>query len=256
MAVQNCDAQLPSTANLKGQPTPVEPSRCHEQSSSERKQIHFMPIPMQDLIHFYIKRFLFLLFVKPISLQTPYLQKMAGNIGFPVCLLITIMDITAGILGIQGEIDQNKVNHLRAWNFECRDPGNQAFKHGIAAVLLLLTTHVIANSLGGCIFIRSKEELDQASPNKQLASASLVLSWIMLGFAFTLLISGTLSNLKSRKDCGIAHHHLLYVGGILCFIHGLFSVAYYVSATAFIREEKLRPHGSSENKPNQHGTEA
>lgn len=79
----------------------------------------------------------------------------------------------------------------------------------------------------------------------------------MLGVAFILLISGTLSNSKSRRDCGIAHHWLLSIGGILCFIHGLFSVAYYVSATAFIREEKkLSQHGSHENQPNQDGAEA
>ncbi|XP_022878699.1 uncharacterized protein LOC111396513 [Olea europaea var. sylvestris] len=182
---------------------------------------------------------------------------MAKYIGFLVCLLIMIMDIIAGILGIQAEIAQNKVNHLRAWIFECRDPSYQAFKLGMAAVVLLIMAHVIANLLGGCIFIRSREELDQASPNKQLAAASLILSWIMLGVAFILLISGTLSNSKSRRDCGIAHHWLLSIGGILCFIHGLFSVAYYVSATAFIREEKkLSQHGSHENQPNQDGAEA
>ncbi|CAA3016286.1 transmembrane, (DUF1218) [Olea europaea subsp. europaea] len=105
---------------------------------------------------------------------------MAKYIGFLVCLLITIMDIIAGILGIQAEIAQNKVNHLRAWIFECRDPSYQAFKLGMAAVVLLIMAHVIANLLGGCIFIRSREELDQASPNKQLAAASLVLSWYLI----------------------------------------------------------------------------
>lgn len=130
---------------------------------------------------------------------------MAKYIGFLVCLLIMIMDIIAGILGIQAEIAQNKVffvqeklvetlfalllrnnsshlqvNHLRAWIFECRDPSYQAFKLGMAAVVLLIMAHVIANLLGGCIFIRSREELDQASPNKQLAAASLILSWYLI----------------------------------------------------------------------------
>ncbi|KAL2495277.1 hypothetical protein Fot_39076 [Forsythia ovata] len=182
---------------------------------------------------------------------------MAINISFLVCLLIMIMDITAGILGIEAEIAQNKVKHLRMWIFECRDPSYVAFKLGLAAVVLLLMAHVIANLFGGCIRIKSKQELDQASPNKQLAAVSLILSWILLGIAFTLLISGALSNSKPRKNCGISHHRLLSIGGILCFIHGLFLVAYYVSAAAFIREERNRSqHGGHENKPNQHGVEA
>lgn len=149
--------------------------------------------------------------------------------------------------------------------------------------------HVIANLLGRCICIRSKEELYHASPSKQLASASLILSWylcqairlfsnnnaserisfylhihwhnlwlwtrIMLGFTLTLLISGTLSNSKSRRDCGIAHHHLLYVGGVFCFFHGIFLVAYYLSATVFGREQ-LSQHESHENKQNRLGAEA
>ena len=34
---------------------------------------------------------------------------MARNIGPLVCLLVMVMDVIAGILGIQAEIDQNKV---------------------------------------------------------------------------------------------------------------------------------------------------
>ena len=36
-------------------------------------------------------------------------KKMARNYGFLVCLLIMILDIIAGILGIEAEIAQNKV---------------------------------------------------------------------------------------------------------------------------------------------------
>ncbi|KAI3456390.1 hypothetical protein Pfo_013053 [Paulownia fortunei] len=182
---------------------------------------------------------------------------MAKIVAFLVCFLIMVLDIVAGVLGIQAEVAQNKVQHLRVWIFECRDPSYQAFKLGLAAVVLLCLAHVIANLLGGCIFIGSKEELDRASPNKQLAAASLILSWIMLGIAFILLISGTLANSKSRKNCGIAHHRQLSIGGILCFIHGLFAVAYYVSAAAVVQEErKLHQHEGQENKPNQQGVPA
>ncbi|KAL0363269.1 UNVERIFIED_CONTAM: hypothetical protein Scaly_1282100 [Sesamum calycinum] len=182
---------------------------------------------------------------------------MVKNADAVVCLLIMVMDIVAGVLGIQAEVAQNKAQNLRVWIFECRDPSYQAFKLGLAAVVLLCLAHVLTNLMGGCIFIRSKEELDGASPNKHLAAASLFMSWIMLAIAFILLISGTLANSKSRKDCGIAHHRQLSIGGILCFIHGLFAVAYYVSAAAVIQEErKEHPHESQDNKPSQQGVPA
>jgi hypothetical protein len=61
---------------------------------------------------------------------------------------------------------------------------------------------------------------------------------IVLAVAFSMLIIGTLANSRSRKSCGIFNHRFLFIGGILCFIHGLFTVPYYVSATAMRREEK------------------
>ncbi|KAG6419064.1 hypothetical protein SASPL_121273 [Salvia splendens] len=173
---------------------------------------------------------------------------MARNMDFLVCLLIMALDIIAGVLGIQAEVAQNKVQNLRVWIFECRDPSYEAFKLGLAAVVLLCLAHIVANLLAGCIFISSKEELDRASSNKQLAAASLVMSWIMLGIAFILLISGTLSNSRSRKNCGISHQRQLSIGGILCFIHGLFVVAYYVSAAAVLHDER-NPH--QQHKPDQ-----
>ncbi|XP_073312038.1 protein DESIGUAL 2-like [Primulina huaijiensis] len=162
---------------------------------------------------------------------------MAKNIGFLICLLIMVLDIVAGVLGIQAEIAQNKAKTLRVWIVECRDTSNQAFNLGLAAVGLLFFAHVITNLLAGCVLIMSKEELDRASPNKQLAFASHISSWITLGIALMLLISGTLANSKSRKDCGIDHHRLLSIGGVLCFLHALFAVAYYVYARAAVQEE-------------------
>ncbi|KAB2060444.1 hypothetical protein ERO13_A10G016900v2 [Gossypium hirsutum] len=163
---------------------------------------------------------------------------MARNYGFLICLLIMALDITAGVLGIEAEIAENKVKHLRTWIFECRDPSLQAFKLGLAASVLLGLAHVTGNLLGGCVCIWTKRDLDEASANKQLAVASLIFSWIILAVGFTMLIIGTLYNSKSRKTCGITHHRLFSIGGILCFIHGLFTVAYYVSATAAGREAK------------------
>ncbi|KAK8992256.1 hypothetical protein V6N11_048344 [Hibiscus sabdariffa] len=94
---------------------------------------------------------------------------MAKNYGFLVCILIMALDITAGVLGIEAEIAENKVKHLRMWIFECRDPSLQAYKLGLAASVLLGLAHVVGNLLGGCVCLWTKEDLDKASANKQLA---------------------------------------------------------------------------------------
>ncbi|KFK28710.1 hypothetical protein AALP_AA7G036900 [Arabis alpina] len=167
---------------------------------------------------------------------------MTRNVGFFICILIIAMDVSAGILGIEAEIAQNKVKHLKMWIFECRDPSYTAFKYGLAACILLALAHVTANMFGGCLCVVSRQDLEKSSANKQLAVASLIFSWIILAIAFSMLIVGTMANSKSRKSCGISHHRVLSVGGILCFIHGLFAVAYYISATASTREQTHTGH--------------
>ncbi|KAF7843083.1 putative transmembrane protein [Senna tora] len=173
---------------------------------------------------------------------------MAKNYGFLICILVMVMDVVAGILGIQAEIAQNKVKHLKMGIFECRDPSYQAFKLGLAAAILLALAHVIANLLGGCICVWSKEQYKSATANKQLGIAFLIFSWITLAIAFSMLILGSLANSRSRarESCGISNRRFLSIGGILCFIDGLFTTAYYVSATAAKREDqRLRNQAAS-----------
>uniref|UniRef100_A0A7N0REK1 Uncharacterized protein n=1 Tax=Kalanchoe fedtschenkoi TaxID=63787 RepID=A0A7N0REK1_KALFE len=162
---------------------------------------------------------------------------MVKNVAPVVCILIVVLDVVAGILGIQAEVAQNKVQHLKEWVLECRDPSYQAFKLGLAASILMALAHVVANVLGGCVCFFTKEEYDKASANKQLAVASLAFSWIILVIGFAMLVSGTLANSKSRTSCGVDDHRLLSIGGILCFVHGMFLVAYCVAATAAAKEE-------------------
>ncbi|XP_057538379.1 protein DESIGUAL 2-like [Amaranthus tricolor] len=162
---------------------------------------------------------------------------MAKRMGPVICLLIMIMDIVAGILGIEAQVAQNKMKFMRAWIFECREPSYEAYKLGLAACILLALAHVIANVLGGCVCVSSREEYTRSSSNKQIAAASLVFSWIILLVAFSLLVLGTVSNSRSRQTCGFSHNHLFVIGGILCFVHGLFLVAYYVGASAARAEE-------------------
>ncbi|KAG6638935.1 hypothetical protein I3843_10G064400 [Carya illinoinensis] len=165
---------------------------------------------------------------------------MAKHLGFLFCILIIVMDIVAGILGIEAEIAQNKVKHLRVWIFECRDPSYEAFKLGLAAAIFLALAHIIGNLVSGCICVWSKQDYANSSANRQLAVASLIFSWIILAVGLSMLIVGTMANSRSRKSCGLAHQRLLSIGGILCFVHGMFIVAYYVSAKAAARDEKER----------------
>lgn len=72
-----------------------------------------------------------------------------------------------------------QVQDLKVWIFECRDPSYEAFKLGLAATVLLVLAQVISNLLAGCICIQSREELDKASSNKQLAFASVVFQWYL-----------------------------------------------------------------------------
>ncbi|XP_076920180.1 protein DESIGUAL 2-like [Bidens hawaiensis] len=159
-----------------------------------------------------------------------------------VCLLIILLDLIAGILGIQAEVAQNEVQSLTMWIIECRDPSYKAFKLGFAAVVLLAFAHAITNLLSGCHCVQSVEVLDSVSYNKRLAFASLILSWITLIAGSSMLIAGVMANSGSRKSCGVSHHRYLSIGGIACIIHAMFAVCYYVSATAVDREEeKLNP---------------
>ncbi|KAG0481475.1 hypothetical protein HPP92_012004 [Vanilla planifolia] len=166
---------------------------------------------------------------------------MARAGGFVVCLLVVVMDVVAGVLGIEAEVAQNKGKHLRVLIFECKEPVYQAYRLGLAAAVILAAAHVMANLLGGCICICSREEFERSSANRQMAAATLAISWIVLLVGFSLLMIGALSNSKSKASCGFGHRHFLSIGGILCFVHGLFCTAYYVSAVAYWEEG--RPMG-------------
>lgn len=164
---------------------------------------------------------------------------------------------------------------MKVWIFECRDPSHKAFKLGLSAAIILALAHTIGNLLGGFFCLWSKQDFNNASANKKLAFGSLLLSWyayfntqfqmnsllipalikvetvaiyrITLALGFSLLIAGAMANSKSRKSCALANQRILSIGGILCFFHGLFTVAYYVSAKATIKDEtKLK-------NPSNHG---
>ncbi|XP_047161713.1 protein DESIGUAL 3-like [Vigna umbellata] len=157
---------------------------------------------------------------------------MARVAGIFLCVLILVMDVAAGILGFEAETAQNKVKHLRVWIFECREPSHRAFMLGLVAAVLLGLAHAIANMLGGCNCICSQQEFEKASSNRQISTACLILTWVVLAIGLSMLVIGTMSNNRSDGSCGFSHHHFLSIGGICCFVHGLFSIAYYVSATA------------------------
>ncbi|KAL8131252.1 protein VASCULATURE COMPLEXITY AND CONNECTIVITY-like [Apium graveolens] len=154
---------------------------------------------------------------------------MGKIVGITGCLLIIGLDTIAGVLGIRAEAAQNQVKHLRLWIFECKEPSHEAFQLGFAAAVLLVLAHVLAHLLSGCNVCFGTEK---ASANRQLSLACLLFTWITMAGAMAMLVIGTMSNRKSRDSCGFTHHHFLSIGGIVCMVHGLFSVTYYVTATA------------------------
>ncbi|KAK9269026.1 hypothetical protein L1049_000794 [Liquidambar formosana] len=167
-----------------------------------------------------------------------------AKIGVFVCLLIVVIDVVAGILSIEEEIAQNKVKHMRLRSSACKEPSHDAFKLGLAAAALLALAHITTNLLGGCMCICSPEEIEKSSIHRQLSFSCLIFSWITVAIGFPMLIIGMLENSKSRGSCGITHHHFLSIGGILCFVHGLFCIAFYIAATASIKVENTNGNGA------------
>ncbi|XP_020256526.1 uncharacterized protein LOC109833311 isoform X3 [Asparagus officinalis] len=163
---------------------------------------------------------------------------MTNYRGKIICFSIIIIDIAAGILGLKAEIAEHKGTNLSIFLFECKAPMRQAYKLGLAAAVLLVLAHAVANLLGGCTCICSREEFQRASADRQMAVATLSLSWLVLAAGFTLLMIGAVSNSQSRASCILPHPHFLATGGSVCFVHGLFGMAYYVSAAAASLEEE------------------
>ncbi|XVF77663.1 hypothetical protein PTKIN_Ptkin14bG0065200 [Pterospermum kingtungense] len=158
--------------------------------------------------------------------------------GFFVCLVIVIMDVAAGILSIQAEITKDKVTrYMSPKRLKCQEPNDQAFKLGLAAATLLALSHVTANLLGACMCICCTEKLETSSANRQSWFGCLIVSWIVVAVGFPALVMGMVENSKSKGSCQAFHHHFLFVGGVLCFVHGLLSVAFYVSATVSFQKE-------------------
>jgi hypothetical protein len=69
-----------------------------------------------------------------------------------------------------------------------------------------------------------------------LIAIALQLDRIALIAGFSLLLAGAMSNSKSQTSCRFTQGHTLGLGGIMCFVHGGITVAYYVTATAAAHE--------------------
>ncbi|XP_060187068.1 protein VASCULATURE COMPLEXITY AND CONNECTIVITY-like [Lycium barbarum] len=158
---------------------------------------------------------------------------MAKIFGIFACLLIVALDAIAGILGIKAEAAQNQEKHLKVWLFECKEPSHDAFVLGVAAACLLAIAHVLANLLGGCS-VCTTDDIKKASPSRKISMACLVFTWIIMAIGMGLLVIGTMANNKKRASCGFSHHHFFSTGGILCFVHAIFSVAYYSTASILL----------------------
>lgn len=94
------------------------------------------------------------------------------SLSFLLCLY-SLFIFSSGCCNLYFE----QVRHLRLWVFECKSPSHQAFLLGLAAAALLGAAHVLANLLGGCMCICSRDELSTSSANKQLTVACFFFCW-------------------------------------------------------------------------------
>ncbi|KAB5548360.1 hypothetical protein DKX38_011766 [Salix brachista] len=119
--------------------------------------------------------------------------------GILVCMLVVAMDVA-----------RFSWHPSRDCTKQGTEPSEDAFKLGLAAAGILGLPHVIANFLGGCVCICSQEDLQRASPHRQLSVACFLFSWIILAAGLSMLGIGTLSNNKSRTSCGFTPSFLLF----------------------------------------------
>ncbi|RWW84093.1 hypothetical protein BHE74_00007314 [Ensete ventricosum] len=153
---------------------------------------------------------------------------MARVEGATICLLIVAMDVVAGVLGIKAEEAESKL--------------------GLAATALLALSHAFANVLGGCPsngrsrstpFMVSIPLIFHRKADRACTSLMFInLIRIVVIVGLTMLIMGAVSNSESRATCGLAHPRFLFLGGIICFVHALFCIVYYVSSIASWKEGK------------------
>jgi hypothetical protein len=116
--------------------------------------------------------------------------------------------LVAGSLTWRGASDGSCLQgrHLRILFIECRQPVRRAYELGIAAAAVLAASHAIANAAGGCACSCSGDKLRRASPNRQMASFALVLTWYVRGIPYSNKTTSPGNLLfrkinKSRKSC-------------------------------------------------------
>ncbi|KAG6420435.1 hypothetical protein SASPL_116962 [Salvia splendens] len=152
--------------------------------------------------------------------------------GISACLLIVVLDIISMVLALKAKEAQNHAKHMRMWIFECKGRSHDAYVLGIAAAVLLSAAHILVNLLGLLSVTGQHESQKPSPPSKKFSKAFLVLIWIIYVVGVTMLVIGTRSNEKKGVSCGFKYHNFLHTGGILCVVHAILSLAYYVTSAA------------------------
>lgn len=70
-----------------------------------------------------------------------------------------------------------QVKTVRMLFIECEQSSSKVYQLGLAAAVLLVAAHAVANFLGGCACICSQMEFIRASIKRKLAATLIVLSW-------------------------------------------------------------------------------
>ncbi|XP_039130406.1 uncharacterized protein LOC120266816 isoform X1 [Dioscorea cayenensis subsp. rotundata] len=143
-----------------------------------------------------------------------------------VCLSIVTLDVGAGILAIKAE----KAQSQEANPCEAKSK-TLAYKLGLGAAILMLVAFIITDTFTNRHRFRQQSEPARKPASMRVASVTYVLAWaiFILGIALMGAAAST-GDPKRRLPCSFSKHHLLAIGGVLCFIEAVVCVTYHLAA--------------------------
>ncbi|KAG9136360.1 hypothetical protein Leryth_026597 [Lithospermum erythrorhizon] len=139
---------------------------------------------------------------------------MVKVIAVLACLLIVVMDATAGILGIKAEAAQNKVKQLRLWIFECKKPSHEAFILAAGAAIVLAVAHFLANLIG-CIGCFKQNSAKSGAPTHLFSKTCCIILWYDISSSH---IPTSIANDRSSCWAGTASHRNFIKQGVRIFL--------------------------------------
>ncbi|KAJ0966075.1 hypothetical protein J5N97_027213 [Dioscorea zingiberensis] len=142
---------------------------------------------------------------------------MAGLKSLLVCLSIVIVDLVAGILAIAAQAAQDKdKNHCNP------TAPTLAYKLSISGQVLMAVALLIAEEFTTQPRLHPNSDSARTPTHIKVASITRYLAWGLFIFGAVMICSATWTSYSKYKlPCSFSEHHLLIVGGVVCFIHAV-----------------------------------